>query len=64
MSLEVLYLSKKDVEKVGLSMAEIIETVEDSFREKVKAESKYLLNQEFILDQTLSYMLCQLIYQA
>ena len=34
MSLEVLYLSKKDVEKVGLSMAEIIETVEDSFREK------------------------------
>jgi len=34
MSLEVLYLSKKDVEKVGLSMAEIIETVEDSFCEK------------------------------
>ena len=34
MSLEVLYLSKKDVEKVGLSMAEIIETVENSFREK------------------------------
>jgi len=34
MSLEVLYLSRKDVEKVGLSMAEIIETVEDSFREK------------------------------
>jgi len=34
MSLEILYLSKKDVEKVGLSMAEIIETVENSFREK------------------------------
>jgi ornithine cyclodeaminase/alanine dehydrogenase len=31
---EIVYLSRKDVEDVGLSMAEIIEAVEEAFREK------------------------------
>ncbi|NIR87719.1 ornithine cyclodeaminase family protein, partial [Candidatus Bathyarchaeota archaeon] len=34
MSLEVLYLSKKDVEETDVRMAEIIEVVEEAFREK------------------------------
>lgn len=31
---EVLYLSREDVEKAGLTMAEVIEAVEEAFREK------------------------------
>lgn len=34
MDLQVLYLSRKDVEEVGLTMAEIINVVEEAFREK------------------------------
>jgi len=34
MSLEVLYLSKKDIEDTGLTMAEVIKVVEEAFREK------------------------------
>ena len=34
MNLEVLYLSREDVEEAGLTMAEVIGIVEDAFREK------------------------------
>ncbi len=34
MDLQVLYLSRKDIEEVSLSMAEIIDVVEKAFREK------------------------------
>ena len=47
--LELLYLSRGDVEDVGLTMKEIIDAVEDVFREKDLGRVEIPLNLESTL---------------
>lgn len=63
MGLQVLYLSRKDVEEVGLTMAEIINVVEKAFREKGEGRVEMPPKPGIHPKGTLSYTLCPLLYR-
>jgi len=60
---ELLYLSRRDVEDVGLTMKEIIDAVEDVFREKGLGRVEMPPKPGIILRGMPSYTPCQHTFQ-